>query len=73
MDDPHIDASDIEVGVANGEVVLTGTVENRFAKRHAEDLAESVSGVTHVPEQLARPAGRRHRRGPYRQCARNRE
>ena len=58
MDDPHIDASDIEVGVANGEVVLTGTVENRFAKRHAEDLAESVSGVTHVQNNLrVRQAG----------------
>jgi osmotically-inducible protein OsmY len=52
MDDPHIDASDIEVGVASGEVVLTGTVESRFAKRHAEDLAESVSGVTHVQNNL---------------------
>jgi osmotically-inducible protein OsmY len=52
MDDPHIDASDIEVGVANGEVVLTGTVDSRFAKRHAEDLAESVSGVTHVQNNI---------------------
>ena len=52
MDDPHVDASDVEVGVANGEVVLTGTVDSRFAKRHAEDLAESVAGVTHVQNNL---------------------
>jgi osmotically-inducible protein OsmY len=52
MDDPHIDASDVEVGVADGEVVLTGTVDSRFAKRHAEDLAESVAGIKHVQNNL---------------------
>ncbi|WP_374301223.1 BON domain-containing protein [Paracoccus sp. (in: a-proteobacteria)] len=51
-DDRHIDASDIEVSVSGGEVTLDGTVENRFAKRHAEDLAESCSGVSHVQNNL---------------------
>ena len=51
-DDHHLDASDIEVSVSGGEVTLNGTVENRFAKRHAEDLAESCSGVTHVQNNL---------------------
>jgi osmotically-inducible protein OsmY len=51
-DDPHIDASDIEVSVSNGEVTLTGTVENRFAKRHAEDLAERISGVKDVENRI---------------------
>ena len=51
-DDPHIDASDIEVSVSGREVTLSGTVDSRFAKRHAEDLAESVSGVTHVQNNL---------------------
>jgi len=51
-DDPHIDASDIEVSVSNREVTLSGHVNNRFEKRHAEDLAESVSGVTHVQNNL---------------------
>jgi osmotically-inducible protein OsmY len=51
-DDPHIDASDIEVAVSGREVTLTGTVNSRFEKRHAEDLAESVSGVTHVQNNL---------------------
>ena len=51
-DDPHIDASEIEVAVSNREVTLTGTVNSRFEKRHAEDLAESISGVTHVQNNL---------------------
>ncbi|HEV2563521.1 MAG TPA: BON domain-containing protein [Microvirga sp.] len=51
-EDPHIDASEIEVRVEGREVTLTGTVNSRFEKRHAEDLAESVSGVTHVQNNL---------------------
>ena len=51
-DDPHIDASDIEVSVSGSEVTLSGTVDSRFAKRHAEDLAEAVSGVRHVQNNL---------------------
>jgi osmotically-inducible protein OsmY len=51
-DDPHVDASDIDVSVSNREVTLSGHVKSRFAKRHAEDIAESVSGVTHVQNNL---------------------
>lgn len=51
-DDHHLDASDIEVSVSDGEVTLDGTVDGRFAKRHAEDLAESASGVKHVQNNL---------------------
>lgn len=51
-DDPHIDASEIEVSVSDREVTLSGTVNSRFEKRHAEDIAESVSGVTHVQNNL---------------------
>ena len=51
-DDPHIDASEIQVSVSNREVTLDGTVNSRFEKRHAEDLAESVSGVGHVQNNL---------------------
>jgi hypothetical protein len=51
-EDPHIDASEIEVRVENREVTLSGTVNSRFEKRHAEDLAESISGVTHVQNNL---------------------
>ncbi len=51
-DHPYIDATDIEVGVNSGEVTLTGAVENRQAKRLAEDIADSVSGVTNVENRL---------------------
>lgn len=51
-DDPFIDASDIEVTVTNGEVTLTGTVEERSNKRRAEDLAENVSGVKNVENRI---------------------
>lgn len=51
-DDYYIDASDIEVQVSNTEVTLTGTVQNRNDKRRAEDIAESVSGVTNVENRL---------------------
>jgi hypothetical protein len=51
-DDPHIDASDIEIVVSGGEVTLTGHVRQRIDKRRAEDIAESVSGVRHVQNNL---------------------
>lgn len=49
---PGIDASEIDVRVDNGEVTLTGTVDDRRAKRMAEDVAESCSGVKDVHNQL---------------------
>lgn len=51
-DDYYLDASDVEVAVSNAEVTLTGTVGSRNDKRRAEDLAESVSGVTNVENRL---------------------
>jgi hypothetical protein len=51
-DDPRVDASEVNVKVENGEVTLTGTVDDRKAKRRAEDIAESVPGVTHVENLL---------------------
>jgi hypothetical protein len=51
-DDPLVDASEVDVAVQNGEVTLTGTVDDREAKRRAEDIAESVSGVTHVENRM---------------------
>lgn len=56
-DDSWLDASDIEVKVENGEVTLSGAVVCRPDKRRAEDLAERVSGVSHVQNNL-RIAGR---------------
>jgi osmotically-inducible protein OsmY len=51
-DDAFVDASNIDVTVTNGEVTLTGTVSERSAKRRAEDIAESVSGVKNVEVRL---------------------
>jgi osmotically-inducible protein OsmY len=51
-EDPYVDATDIEVSVEKGEVILTGTVENRVVKRRVEDLVESVSGLKHFENRL---------------------
>ncbi len=50
--DYHIDASDIEVEVQEGVVTLSGTVENRSAKRAAEECVEYLSGVLDVHNRL---------------------
>jgi hypothetical protein len=49
---PGIDASDIDVRVEVGEVTLTGVVEDRRAKRLAEDIAEDGFGVHDVHNEL---------------------
>ena len=51
-ENPVLDASDIEVAVAGGEVTLAGSVDSRYSKRLAEDLADDVSGVKHVQNNL---------------------
>lgn len=51
-DADDIDASEIECSVSEGEVTLTGTVTDRSMKRQAEDLAESISGVRHVQNNI---------------------
>ncbi|HEX3478397.1 MAG TPA: BON domain-containing protein [Kofleriaceae bacterium] len=57
-DDDEIDASDIAVSVTGGEVTLSGTVDDRHAKRAAEDCAYSVTGVRDVQNRLrVRDAG----------------
>ena len=52
LSEGYLDASDIEVAVQNCEVTLTGTVNNRWDKRRAEDIADSVTGVTNVENRL---------------------
>lgn len=49
---PDLDASEIEVKVQNGDVTLSGTVEDRRYKRMAEDAAERCSGVNDVHNQI---------------------
>jgi HSP20 family molecular chaperone IbpA len=51
-DDPYVDASEIEVQVQNGEVSLNGSVENRNQRHRAELIAEQVSGVIHLQNNL---------------------
>jgi hypothetical protein len=51
-EDPLLDASEIEVNVNDGEVTLSGSVMSRDQKRRAEDVAERISGVRDVTNQL---------------------
>lgn len=51
-DHPDIDPSEVEVRVEECVVSLSGTVEDRHAKRLAEDIAESVPGVVDVNNQI---------------------
>ena len=48
----YLDASDIDVEVSNGDVILTGNVNSRRDKRMAEDIVEDVSGVKNVENRL---------------------
>ncbi len=52
MQSDELDPSEIEVSVSRGEVTLAGTVASRDEKFRAEQLAESVSGVKDVTNQL---------------------
>lgn len=51
-DHDGIDATDIEVTVADAEVTLEGTVGSRWEKRLAADLAGSCRGVHDVHNRL---------------------
>jgi hypothetical protein len=52
-DDEYLDASDLEVTIQDGVVVLEGAVDTRASRRRAEDIAESVSGVRDVMNRLS--------------------
>lgn len=52
MEDPDIDAREIEVAVSQGEVTLTGTVDTRDVKWHAECLCDDVPGVKEVQNNV---------------------
>jgi osmotically-inducible protein OsmY len=47
-----VNAENVEVQVENGEVTLSGEVENRRDKRRLEDLIEDVFGVDEVRNHL---------------------
>ncbi|HJU75163.1 MAG TPA: BON domain-containing protein [Gemmatimonadaceae bacterium] len=49
---PDLDATDVDVRVENCTITLTGVVEDRRAKRLAEDIAEEVWGAEDVRNEL---------------------
>jgi osmotically-inducible protein OsmY len=51
-DDWRVDASEVTVLVKDGELTLDGTVTSRQAKRRAEDVVDTISGVRHVQNNL---------------------
>ncbi len=51
-EDSQVDAGDVTLGVDNGVVTLDGSVDSRWAKRIAEDIAWSVPGVRDVINSL---------------------
>jgi osmotically-inducible protein OsmY len=55
--DDELDASDITVTVSGGEVTLEGTVPDRRSKHRAEDLSDSVAGVSDVHNRLRAQKG----------------
>jgi len=52
LSEGYLDATEVEVSVSSGEVVLSGTVDSRADKRRAEAIAENVSGVTNVENRI---------------------
>jgi hypothetical protein len=48
----HIDPSEIEVTVSDGEVTLSGSVSERYMKWHAEQIIDNVGGVLEIHNQL---------------------
>lgn len=48
-----IDASEIEVRCENGRVTLEGTVEHRWMKHRAEDIADACAGVKDVENRIS--------------------
>lgn len=51
-DDSWLDAHGVEVAVSDGDVTLSGVVRSREDKKRAEALAESVTGVGNVQNNL---------------------
>ena len=51
-DDDLLDAGGIEVACADGVVTLTGTVDSREARWHAEEVAADARGVVDVVNEL---------------------
>ena len=50
--DPQLDADDITVEVSDGVVTLSGTVQERWMKHRAEDLADSCRHVQDIHNHI---------------------
>jgi osmotically-inducible protein OsmY len=50
--DSDLDASDIDVSVQEGLVILAGSVPSRHARRDAAAIAESTHGAREVENRL---------------------
>ena len=57
-DDARLDAREIDVRVRDGDVTLEGLMEDRAARRLAEDIAAAVPGVRDVFNRLQTRARR---------------
>ncbi|TLX21987.1 BON domain-containing protein [Thermomonas fusca] len=57
MDDDFVDARNITVEVQNGTVNLNGSVDERWEKHRAEDLADGCSGVREVRNNIRIASG----------------
>lgn len=51
-DNPFVDARNINIDVQDGEVTMTGSVEERRQKYAAEDVVADVFGVAEVHNSL---------------------
>jgi osmotically-inducible protein OsmY len=52
MDDPKLDATEIQAHASEGQITLTGNVASHDDWQRAEDIARSVSGVHYVINNL---------------------
>jgi osmotically-inducible protein OsmY len=52
IEDSSIDAPEITIAVARGEVTLEGTVPDRESKRRADGIGGDFPGVAHVHNRL---------------------
>ena len=60
----YVNTAEVEVGVKNGEVTFTGSVQSRGDKRFIEEMVERVAGVVEIHNQIrrTRPTGEPERR-----------
>jgi osmotically-inducible protein OsmY len=63
-DDADVDASEIIVRVEKGVVTLTGSVDDRYQRRAAEDAVGDIWGVREVRNEIHLHSSRRVLSGP---------